>query len=144
MALLFSWTVSFAQKSNDSIPRIVITTKGDTLLQYTVGEVRQIAHKLIQANECDTLKSITEEKLLYKDSIIEVKNSIIDLKDSVITQEQRKFDLQQEIIKGKNKEIVDLRLQNSKFRIQKIGLTVGTITLGVGLAATVIYLVVKK
>lgn len=94
MLLINSLTVSYGQT-------------GDTLTCFTNQELKNIANKLVYAKECDTVKTLLEQKLTLKDSIITSLNltlaskdlfiinneSILLMKDNIITKREQDIKL---------------------------------------------------
>ena len=57
---------------------------GDTLTCFTNQELKNIANKLVYAKECDTVKTLLEQKVTLKDSIITSLNTTLATKDLFI------------------------------------------------------------
>lgn len=146
MVLLFSLTASYAQTGNDTIPNgplLYMSPQGDTLLCYTIEEARKIAMTEIKYHRCDSLQQVNLTDLYLADSTIAIQDSIIQAQDSTIQDYQEVSILKEQIIQGKNKEIVNLRLDALKMRRRRLGLTIGIVTLGVGTVATLVWALTK-
>lgn len=120
MGLLFILTASYAQDG-----KFIITSIGDTLIGYSKDELKLIATKIVQFDECDSISKITDQQLQLQKETISAKDSVISNKDSVITNKNRVIFLKDEIISGKEDEISELRKtikkQATKEKLLKIG-----------------------
>lgn len=106
MLLINSLTVSYGQT-------------GDTLTCFTNQELKNIAGKLIYAKECDTVKTLLEQKVMLKDSIITSldktiaskdlfimnNESILLMKDNIITKREQDIQLLLDKVKKTKKKI---------------------------------------
>jgi hypothetical protein len=97
----------------------------DTLTCYTTDELRRIATKVVYANECDTLYSLTEQQLTVKDSIIGVKEEQIILRDSTIESYKDIVELKDSMLYVKQKALVimheHIQKQETKLKLTKLG-----------------------
>lgn len=110
LLILSNWTVSYGQ-----------TGSKDTVICYTVEEARIIATKLIGANECDTLLSLSEAE-------VDVLEEVIAKKDSVIENDSKQLENFNSMLVIKDSEIVDLKLTIKKDTRRKKWLKVGWIS----------------
>lgn len=143
LLMLFSFN-SNAQIGNDSIKApLVFITETDTVTCYTLEESRRIANKMIAYHECDSLNKLHIIDLDLADSTIAIQDSLMSINDSIIYTQYTMLSFKEDIIKGKNKEIMELRFQAASFRRRTLGWKIGTITLGVGLAGVLIWAILK-
>jgi hypothetical protein len=122
---LNNWTASYAQIG-----------KEDTVLCYTIDEARSIATRLLQANECDTLRSLLEAE-------VTVLEEVIVRKDSVIVNDSKLLENMNSIVLLKDAEIVDLKLTIEKDTQKKKWLKVGWISTSTILTGLLVFSLVK-
>jgi hypothetical protein len=111
-----SWTASYAQT-------------GDTLTCYDNTELKQIAARVVRANECDTLLDIAETQLLIKDSVITTQFTLITYKDSIISLKDNIIFKHDDIIVEKDLNIDELNTKLKWTKAGWIGTTVGLVAL---------------
>lgn len=112
LSVIATLTVSYAQT-------------GDSLTCYNNQELKRIATSVVYAAECDSLLSVSETQLAYKDSVINNLEMSLDLKDSALYECGEKSDIQDELIENleneidqRNKTIVK---QKRKLKWTKVG-----------------------
>ena len=71
MLVLFSWTASSGQ---------TLQLGSDTVHCYNKQEMQAIATRVIEATECDTVVSILEVEVAFRDSVIEWTNGLVTAK----------------------------------------------------------------
>jgi len=124
LLILQNWTASYAQSSSD------------TSKCYGVTNLRKIALKLTQGQECDTL-------LKLADSVIVNRNITIDLLNDNIQGYKMESSLKESIISRKQQEIDSVNLQlksvNRKLSWTKFGWGSSTLILSVALAYAVFH-----
>lgn len=136
MLISMNLTALYAQTSKDSI-------KFEPTKSYNKDELKKIAEKVVQANECDSLYKLSQKQLEEKDTIISTQNELLNVKDSIISNQQGINQANISIIQGKDQEIADLRLNIKKLNRKKKWM-IGTFTVTGGiLLGTIIYLGVK-
>ena len=103
--------------------------KGDTVQCYTLDELKIIASRIVDAAECDTMLSLTNIELMYKDSmLVNMDNQMYNIRqissanknlydDSLVIIEDLEEALELEIKAHKRTRI--------KFSIIGIGMLVG-------------------
>lgn len=100
-------------------------TGKDTLTCYTPAELKNIADRVVYANECDTLLNICEKQILYKDTAIVALQNVVSAKDSVIIAKENIMMNQKFIIEGLDLEIVGLKTalkkESRKLKWTKVG-----------------------
>ena len=57
--------------------RVVLDEKRDTMICFTVNQSKFLLKKVYELEKCDTLKSICNRQLVFKDKIIENKDTVI-------------------------------------------------------------------
>jgi len=123
LLILQNWTASYAQSSSD------------TSKCYGVTNLRKIALKLTQGQECDTL-------LKLADSVIVNRNITIDLLNDNIQGYKMESSLKESIISRKQQEIDTINLQLKKTK-QQLWLTkAGWLLTTLGLSATTVYFII--
>ena len=100
--LCINWTVSFAQNGKD------------TVACYTQSELLKIANKMVHADECDSLYSISEKQLEARTNQIYAYITAMQAKDKEIAANNSVVILKEKIIAGKDVEITGLRDINKK------------------------------
>jgi hypothetical protein len=112
---------------------------GDTLTCFNNQELKNIATKLIYAKECDTVKTLLEQKVTLKDSIITSLDKAIVSKDLLIMNKQSILVMKDTIIKKREQDIKLLIDQATKTKNKIKWLHVGwaaTATTLVGIIIT--------
>lgn len=71
---------------------------GDSLTCYTNSEMKRIATRVVYANECDSLLSISAVELSYKDSVITNMSMALQLKDSALVECDERSVLYKELV----------------------------------------------
>ena len=100
--LCINWTASFAQ------------TGKDTVACYTQSELLKIANKMVHADECDSLYSISEKQLEARTNQIYAYITAMQAKDKEIAANNSVVILKEKIIAGKDVEMTGLRDINKK------------------------------
>jgi hypothetical protein len=117
---LFSWTVSFAQTGDVSVSK-----EGDTTTCYTTSELRQIATRVVRANECDTLLKIAELRIQYLDTAVTALQKQNQACDSVNLHLGNVIKLKEGQISNRDQEIIDLKSALKKSERKRKWLVVG-------------------
>ena len=101
------------------------TGSEDTLTCYTNQELKKIANKVINANECNSFLTIANEQLSLKDSVITYLDSIIVVKNIMLESQDSVLVLKDTIITIKNKDIdlmlTEIKKVNRKLKWIKVG-----------------------
>lgn len=100
---MFNLTASYAQTG-----RTIITEQGDTITCYTNSELKKIATRVVRANECDTLLSIKENRILALDTAVSSLQNEVAAKDSSLTATYNVIKLKDQIIDVKERHIDQL------------------------------------
>lgn len=121
LLVISSWIPSYAQ------------TGKDTLTCYNNQELQQIATRVVRANECDTLLSVCEKQMAFKDSAITMYEKHRAAKDIVINEQKNIILLKEDIITGKDTEIAGLReawdSEKNKLKWTRVGWAATTVGL---------------
>jgi len=125
MLLINSLTVLYAQT-------------GDTLTCFNNQELKSIASKLIYAKECDTVKTLLEQKVTLKDSIITSLDKAIVSKDLLIMNKQSILVMKDKIINKREQDIKLLIDQATKTKKKIKWLHVGWVATATTLVGIVI------
>ena len=121
--LLLSYSKSYAQHLNDSVPSTGGVLKSDTAVTINIGYIRLANAKMIERNY---LLHITDEQ----DSIIIMKDKYINEQQKVITDFQKRVDSANKLNEAIKK---DLEKQKTKNKIIGCGAGAAIVGLIIGL-----------
>ena len=124
LLILLSWTASFAQSSTD------------TTRCYGVTDLRKIALKLTEGQQCDTLLKIADSQLSNRDTSISILNK-------QITGYKAESSLKESIIIARETELKAVNLQLKKTQRKLLWTKVGWLSTSGCLVATSIYLLIR-
>ena len=109
---------------------------GDSLTCYTNAELKKIAISVVYANECDSLLTVSEEQLSYKDSVISNLNLALNMKDAALLECEELTTVHYNLMEEMDKEIAirdkQIVKQKRKLKWTKVGwagTTVGLLAL---------------